>query len=109
MPTCGTYLLFFGVWHAYTFVVTQTFRMFWPIETYLQKGLLQPCSIILFHPKLIVMEKAIAAPMLATSRIPQPYWRNAQAATAISGHDTASANRAAVANAVLSLLSEADN
>ena len=52
------------------------------------------------------MEKTIAALMLATPRILRPYRRKAQAATAISGRDTAHANRAAVANAVLHLLSE---
>ena len=56
----------YGVWHAYKFVVTQTFRVFWPILSYLQKGLLRPGSTILSYPKLIVMEKAIAALMLAT-------------------------------------------
>ena len=57
-------------------------------------------------PKLIVMEKISAALMLATPRILRRYRRKAQAATAISGRDTAHADRAAVANAVLHLLSE---
>ena len=96
----------YTVWHAYKFVVSHTFRVFWPIRTYLRKGLLPPCSTILSYPKLIVMEKAIAALMLATPRILRPYRRKAQAATAISGRDTVHANRAAVANAVLHLLSE---
>ena len=52
------------------------------------------------------MEKNIAALMLATPRKLHPYCRKAQAANAISGRDTAHANRAAVANAVLHLLSE---
>ena len=80
--------------------------MFWPILTYLRKGLLRPGSTILSYPKLIVMDKTIAALMLATPRILRPYRRKAQAATAISGRDTAHANRAAVANAVLHLLLE---
>ena len=96
----------YGVWHAYEFVVTHTFRVFWPILTYLRKGLLRPGSTILSYPKLIVMEKTIAALMPATPRILRPYRRKAQAATAISGRDTAHANREAVANAVLHLLSE---
>ena len=96
----------YGVWHAYKFVVTHTFRVFWPILIYLQKGLLRPGSTILSYPKLIVMENTIAALMLATPRILRLYRRKAQAATAISGCDTAHANRAAVANAVLHLLSE---
>ena len=96
----------YGVWHAYKFVVTHTFRVFWPILTYLRKGLLRPGSTILSYPKLIVMEKTIAALMLASPRILRPYRRKSQAATAISGRDTAHANRAAVANAVLHLLSE---
>ena len=96
----------YGVWHAYTFVVTHTFRVFWPILTYLRKRLLRPGSTILSYAKLIVMEKNIAALMLATPRILRPYWRKAQAATVISGRDTAHVNRAAVANAVLHLLSE---
>ena len=96
----------YGVWHAYKFVVTHTFWVFWPILTYLRKGLLRPGSTILSYPKLIVMEKCIAALMLATPRIPRPYLGKAQAATAISGRDTAHPNRAAVANAVLHLLSE---
>ena len=50
--------------------------------------------------------KLVTALMLATPRILRPYQRKAQAATAISGRDTAHANRAAVANAVLHLLSE---
>ena len=32
----------YGVWHAYTFVVTHTFGVFWPILTYPRKGLLPP-------------------------------------------------------------------
>ena len=80
--------------------------MFWPVLTYLRKGLLRPGSTILSYPKLIVMEKTIAALMLATPRILHPYRRKAQAATAISGLDTTHANKAAVANAVLCLLSE---
>ena len=96
----------YGVWHAYKFVVTHTFRVFWPILSYLRKGLLRPGSTILSYPKLIVMEKTIAALMLATLQILRPYRRKAQAATVISGCDTAHANRAAMANAVLHLLSE---
>ena len=60
----------FRVWHAYKFVVTHTFWLFWAILTYLRKGLLRPgttiCYNILSYPKLIVMEKTIAALMLAT-------------------------------------------
>ena len=52
------------------------------------------------------MEKTIAALMLATPRLLRPYRRKAQAATAMSGRDTAHAKRAAVANTVLHLLSE---
>ena len=96
----------YGVWHVYKYVVTHTFRVFWPILIYLRKGLLPPGSTILSYPKLIVMGKTIAALMLATPRILRPYRRKAQAATAISGRDTAHANRAAVTNAVLHLLSE---
>ena len=98
--------LVYSVWHAYKFVDTQTFRTFWPILTYLRKGLLRPGSTILSYPKLIAMEKTIAALMLATPRILCPHCCKAQAAAAISGPDTAHANRAAVANAVLCLLSE---
>ena len=89
-----------GVWHAYKYVVTHTCRVFWPIVTYLQKGLLRPGSTILSYRKLIGMEKTIAA------RILRLYRRKAQAATAISGRDFAHASRAAVANAVLRLSSE---
>ena len=96
----------YSVWHAYKFVVTHTFRVFWPTLTYLRKGLPRPGSTILSYPKLIVMERNIAALMLARPRILRPYRRKAQAATAISGCDTAHANRAAVANAVSHLLSE---
>ena len=80
--------------------------MFWPILTYLRKGLLRPVSTILSYPNLIGMEKPIAALMRATPRILRPYRRKAQAATAISGPDTAHAKGSAVANAVLHLLSE---
>ena len=86
--------------------VADTFWVFWPILTHLRKGLLRPGSTILSYPKLIVLEKTIATLMLATPRILRLYRRKAQAATAISGRDTAHANRAAVANAVLHLLSE---
>ena len=96
----------YGVWHAYKFVVTHMFWVFWPILTYLQEGLLRPGSTILSYPKLIVMEKTIAALMLATAMILRPYRRKAQVETAISGPDTAHANRAAVANAVFHLLSK---
>ena len=107
LPTYLRYVsVVYGVWHAYRFVVTHTFRVFWPILTYLQKGLLRPGSTILSYPKLIVMEKTIAALMPATRGILRPYRRKAQAATAISGCDPAHGNRAAVANAVLHLLSE---
>ena len=98
--------VFYSVWHAYKYVVTHTFRVFWPILTYLRKGLLRPGSTMLLYPKVIVMEKTVAALMLATPRILRPYRHKAQAATAISGRVTAHANRAAVANAVLHLLSE---
>ena len=98
--------VFYGVWPAYKFVVTHTFWVFWPILTYLRKGLLRPGSTIVSYPKLIVIEKTIPALMLATPRILRPYRRKAQGATAISGRDTAHANRAAVANAVIHLLSE---
>ena len=96
----------YGVWHAYKYVVTHTFRVFWPILTYLRKGVLRPGSTILSYPKLIVIEKTIIALMLATPRILRPYRPKAQAAPAISGRDTAHASRAAVANAVLHFLSE---
>ena len=92
----------YGVWHAYKFVVRHNFRVFWPILIYLRKGLPRPGS----YPKLIFVEKTIAALMLATPRILRPYRRKAQAATAISGRDSGHANRAALANAVLHLLSE---
>ena len=96
----------YGVWHAYKFVVTHTFRVIWPILTNLWEGLLRPGSTILSYPKLIVMEKPIAALMLSTSRILSPYRRNAQTATAISGFTTVHANGAAVATAALHLLLE---
>ena len=96
----------YGVWHAYKFIVIHTFWVFWPFLSYLRKGPLRPGSTILSYPKLIVMEQTIAALMLATPRILRLYRRKAQAATAISGRDTAHANRAAVASAGLHLLSE---
>ena len=49
----------YGVWHAYKFVVTHTFPVFWPIPTYLRRGLLRPSSTILSYPKLIVMENPL--------------------------------------------------
>ena len=55
----------YSVWHAYKFVVTHTFRVFWHTLTYLRKGLLRPGSTILLYPKLIVMEKTIAALIFA--------------------------------------------
>ena len=96
----------YGVWHALKFVVTHTFRFLWPILTYLRKDLLRPGSTILSYPKLIIMEKTIAALMLATHRVLCPYRRKGQAATAISCLDTVQANRAAVGKAVLHLLWE---
>ena len=63
-------------------------------------------STILSYPKQIVIENSIAARKPATSKKLCPYCRKAQAATAISGRDTAHANRASVANAVFCLLSE---
>ena len=57
----------YGVWHAYKFFVTHTFRVFWPILTYLQKGLLRPGSTILSYPKRIVMKK-----LLLRRCLPQP-------------------------------------
>ena len=96
----------YGVWYPYKFVVTQTFWVFWPILTYLREGLLRPGSTILSYPKLIVIEKPVAALMLATPRVLRQYRRTAQAASAISGRHTAHASRAAVANTVLCLLLE---
>ena len=96
----------YGVWHAYKFVVTETFWVFWPTLTYLQKVLPRPGSTILSYPKLIVMKQIIALVMLATPRILSPYRRKAQAATAMSGRDTAHANTAVAANTVLCLFSE---
>ena len=106
----GAYLRYvpvvYGVWHAYKFVVTHTFGLFWPSPTYLRKGLLRPESTILSYQKLIVMERKIAALMLATPRILGPYGLKAQAAFAISGRDTMHANISTLANTVLCLLSE---
>ena len=99
-------LVVYSVSHAYKFIVTHAFWVFWPILTYLRKELLHPGSTISSYPKLIVMEKTIAAVIVATPTILRPYHRRARAATAISGCDTAHANRAAVANAVLYLLLE---
>ena len=96
----------YGVWHAYKYVVTHIFRVFWPILTYPRKGLRRPGSTILSYPELIVTEKTIAALMLATPRILRQYRCKAQAATAIIGRDTAHANKVAVASAVLHLLSQ---
>ena len=64
--------VFYRVWHAYKFVVTHTFRFFWRIPTCLRKCLLPPGAMILSYQKLTVMEKRIAAFMLATSRILRP-------------------------------------
>ena len=72
------------------------FLVFWPILTYLRKGLLRPDSY----------EKIIAALMLATLSTLRLYRRKVRAATAISGRETAQANRAAVGKAVLHLLTE---
>ena len=95
-----------GVLHAYKFVVTPTFPVFWPILTYLQTGLLHTTLFILSYPNLRVIENTIAALMLATPRILRPHRRKAQAATVVSGLDTAHANTAALANIVLCLVSE---
>ena len=92
------------VWHACKFVVTQTFRVFWPVVTYLQKGLLRTGSTILSYPKLTVVEKTIAALTLAILTILRQYRRKGQATTTTSGCDTAHANKAAVANTVFCLL-----
>ena len=81
-------------------------RVFWAVLTYLQQGLLRPGSTVLSYPKHIVMEKTIAALMVATPRILHPYRRRPEAATAISAREAAHAHRAAVANAVLCLLSK---
>ena len=100
MPTCITYILF-------TVCGMPTSLLLHNILGVLaQNRLLRPGSTILSYPKLIVMEKAFAALMLATPRIRQPYRRKAEGSTAISGLDTAHANRAAMASAVLSLPSE---
>ena len=96
----------YGVWHAYRFVDTKTFPVFWPVLTHLRKSLLRPGSTILWYQKLIVMEKIYAALMLAKPRILRPYRRKTQATTAVRGRDTAHAPRAAMANTVLGLLSE---
>ena len=92
--------VFYGVWHAYNFVVTQTFRVFWPILPYLPTGLLRHGSTILSYPKLIVMAKTIAVLILATTRILRPYRLKAQAAISISCRDTVHANKAPVAHTV---------
>ena len=56
--------ILYGIWRAYKFCVTQTFRSFWPIVTSFRKGLLRsgdtlPCSF-----KRITMEITIGALLL---------------------------------------------
>ena len=58
------------------------------------------------YSKVIVMEKKIALLMLATPRMLRPYGRKGKATSAVSGRDTTHANMAAMANTVLTLLSE---
>ena len=94
------------VWHAYRCLVTQPFRVFRLVPTYIQKGLLRPGSTILSYPKLIVMGESIAALMLAPPMILRHYRCKEHAATAISGCDTAHANKAVVTYAGSTLLSE---
>ena len=71
-----------------------------------RKGLLRPCATTLSYPQLMVIEKTIAALMLARPRILRPYLREAQPASPITCRDTTHADMAAVAKAILSLLSE---
>ena len=54
----------YGFWHAYKFCVTQTFRSFWPIVTFLRKGLLRSGDTVPCFPKLITMEITVGALLL---------------------------------------------
>ena len=44
--------LVYGVWHAYTFCVTQTDRAFFPLLTYLRNGTFKPKAKLPAYPKL---------------------------------------------------------
>ena len=54
----------YGFWHAYKFCVTQTFRSFWPIVTFVPKGLLRSGKTVPCFPKLITMEITVGPLLL---------------------------------------------
>ena len=56
--------ILYGFWHAYKFCVTQTFRSFWPIMTFVRKGLLRSGDTVPCFPKLITMEITVGALLL---------------------------------------------
>ena len=56
--------ILYGFRHAYKICVTQTFRSFWPIVTFLRKGLLRSGDTVPCLPKLIMMEMTVGAPLL---------------------------------------------
>ena len=56
--------ILYGLWHAYKFCVTQTFRSFWPIVTFFRKGLLRSGDTVPCFPKLTTMEITVGALLL---------------------------------------------
>ena len=53
--------ILYGLWHAYKFCITQTFRTFWPIVTFFHKGLLRSVDRFPCFSKLITMEIPVGA------------------------------------------------
>ena len=56
--------ILYGFSRAYKFCVTQTFRSFWPIVSFLRKGLLRSGDTVPCFPKLITMEITVGALLL---------------------------------------------
>ena len=48
--------IIYGLWLAYNFCLTKTFRPFWPIVTFFRNGLLRSGETVPCFPRLITME-----------------------------------------------------
>lgn len=98
--------LVYGVWHAYKFCVTQTFRSFWPLLTYFRFGTLAPKVQVAAYPKLRVMEKTVCCLLRAYRGYERAAGRKVRCCIAQANQGPRQANRAAVATAVYNMLTQ---
>ena len=61
--------LIYGVWHPYKHVCNIIWRKFFPLFSYITVPVFGAGACMYNHPKFIVIEKTIAAPLLAAPDI----------------------------------------